>query len=161
MRCRPHDRANLSASEPWLGFGRYRVLLRQRRLLADGVPIPVGTRAFELLLALVEANGSLVSKQQLYDRVWPGTVVAKENLKMQVFALRRALGADRDFIRTEAGRGYRFIAAVRLAVPSSRCQRLIQRRYWSNRTVFPQRTTLRPYCGWSVHANLPKIERVI
>jgi DNA-binding winged helix-turn-helix (wHTH) protein len=56
----------------------------------------------------VEANGSLVSKQQLYARVWPGTVVAEENLKVQAFALRRALGEDRDFIGTEVGRGYRF-----------------------------------------------------
>jgi len=76
-------------------------------------PIALGTRAFELLLALMAANGSLVSKQQLYAPVWPGTVVAEENSKVQVFALRRALGEDRDFIRTEVGRGYRFIAAVR------------------------------------------------
>src|SRR5215469_2518616 len=136
MTCHAHDHANLSVHEPSLGFGRFRVLLRQRRLLADGVPIALGTRAFELLLALVEANGALVSKQQLCARIWPGMVVVEENLKTQVFALRRALGEDRDFIRTEVGRGYRFIAAVRSAVPSSRCQRRMQRRYRSNRRVF-------------------------
>ena len=81
MTCHPHDRANPSVHEPSLGFGRFRVLLRQRRLLADGVPIALGTRAFELLLALVEANGGLVSKPQLYARIWPGMVVAEENLK--------------------------------------------------------------------------------
>jgi DNA-binding winged helix-turn-helix (wHTH) protein len=161
MICHANDRANLSAREPSVEFGRFLVLLRQRRLLADGVPIALGTRAFDLLLALVEANGALVSKQQLYARIWPGIVVAEENLKVQVFALRRALGEDGNLIRTEVGRGYRFIAAVRLAVPSSRCQRLIQPRYWSNRGVFPQRTTQRPYSGWPVHANLPEIERVI
>ena len=91
-------------------------------------PIALGTRAFELLLALMAANGSLVSKQQLYAPVWPGTVVAEENSKVQVFALRRALG-DRDFIRTEVGRGYRFIAAVRSVLPLSRSRRLIQPRY--------------------------------
>jgi len=96
-----------------LEFGRFRLLLRQRQLLADGVPIELGTRAFELLLALLEADGSLITKDELMSRVWPGIVVAEENLKVQIFALRKALGEDRDFIRTDCGRGYRFIAAVR------------------------------------------------
>jgi len=161
MTCHPHDRANPSVHEPSLGFGRFRVLLRQRRLLADDVPIALGTRAFELLLALVEANGALVSKRQLYARIWPGMVVAEENLKVQVFTLRKALGEDHGFIRTEVGRGYRFIAAVRSTVPESRCQRLFLSRYWSDRRVFPQWTSRRPYLGWPVHPNLPKIERVI
>jgi DNA-binding winged helix-turn-helix (wHTH) protein len=56
------DGANHSAAESSLEFGRFRVLLRQRLLLADGVPIELGTRAFELLLALLEADGSLVTK---------------------------------------------------------------------------------------------------
>ena len=103
-----------------LQFGRFRVLLRQRRLLADGVPIELGTRAFELLLALLESNGSLVTKEQLLARVWPSIVVAEDNLKVQIFKLRRALGEDRDFIRTEFGRGYRFTPAVQSTV-SARC----------------------------------------
>jgi DNA-binding winged helix-turn-helix (wHTH) protein len=102
-----------AAAEPSLEFGRFRVLLRQRLLLADAAPIELGTRAFEFLLALLEADGSLVSKKDLLDRVWPDTVVVEQNLKVQVSALRRALGEDRDFIRTEFGRGYRFTAAVR------------------------------------------------
>jgi DNA-binding winged helix-turn-helix (wHTH) protein len=154
VRCRAHDRTNLSPGEPSLAFGRYRVLLRQRRLLADSVPVALGTRAFELLLALVEANGSLVSKQQLYARVWPGTVVGKENLKVQVFALRGARGEDREFVRTEVGRGYRFIATIHSAVPESRCQRLTEPRCWSNRRVFSERTTSRPNSDWPVRANL-------
>ena len=56
------DGASRSAAEASLEFGRIRVLLRQRRMLANGVPIELGTRAFELLLALLEANGSLVCK---------------------------------------------------------------------------------------------------
>jgi DNA-binding winged helix-turn-helix (wHTH) protein len=112
----PPRRANQwssAAAEPSLEFGRFRVLLRQRLLLADGLPIELGTRAFEFLLALLEADGSLVSKKDLLARVWPDTVVVEQNLKVQVSALRRALGEDRDFIRTEFGRGYRFTAAVR------------------------------------------------
>jgi DNA-binding response OmpR family regulator len=103
----PPRRANqwsAAAAEPSLEFGRFRVLLRQRLLLADGVPIELGTRAFEFLLALLEAGGSLVRKKDLLARVWPDTIVVEQNLKVQVSALRRALGEDRDFIRTEFGR---------------------------------------------------------
>jgi DNA-binding winged helix-turn-helix (wHTH) protein len=96
-----------------LGFGRFRVLLRPRQLLADGVLVELGTRAFDLLLALAEADGSLVTKAELMARVWPGVTVSEENLKVQISTLRTALGEDRDFIRTEFGRGYRFTAPVR------------------------------------------------
>jgi DNA-binding winged helix-turn-helix (wHTH) protein len=106
------DGANRSAADASLEFGRFRVLLRQRQLLADGVPIELGTRAFELLLALLEANGSLISKERLITRVWPGIAVAEDNVKVHVCTLRKALGEDRNFIRTEFGRGYRFIATV-------------------------------------------------
>jgi DNA-binding winged helix-turn-helix (wHTH) protein len=107
------DRSSWAATEATLEFGRFRVLLRQRQLVADGVPIELGTRAFDLLLVLLDADGSLVTKDELVSRVWPGIVVAEENLKVQIAALRKALGEDRDLIRTEFGRGYRFTAAVR------------------------------------------------
>ena len=104
-------------------FGRFRVLLRQRQLLADGVPVELGTRAFDLLLALLEADGLLVSKEDLVSRVWPDVVVSEENLKVQVSALRRALGADRDVIRTEFGRGYRFTGVLCSSAAVGGCQR--------------------------------------
>ncbi len=96
-----------------LEFGRFRVLPRQRQILVDGEPLDLGGRAFDLLLALIEARGSLVSKDELLRRVWPSTVVEESNLKVQISVLRRALGTDRDFIQTDFGRGYRFTAAVR------------------------------------------------
>ena len=102
-----------TAQEATLAFGRFRVLLRQRQLVAEGVPVELGTRALDLLLVLLEADGSLVAKDELMSRVWPGIVVSEENLKVQICALRKALGADRDFIRTEFGRGYRLVVAVR------------------------------------------------
>jgi DNA-binding winged helix-turn-helix (wHTH) protein len=103
-------------------FGRLRVLLRRRQLLTDGVPVELGTRGFDLLLALLEADGSLAAKEELMRRVWPGIVVAEENLRVQVAALRKALGADRDLIRTEFGRSYRFTGALRSnASPASEC----------------------------------------
>ena len=148
----PHraNRSSAAAAEPSLEFGRFRVLLRQRLLLADGVPIELGTRAFELLLALLEADGSLVSKQELLAGVWPGIVVAEHNLKTHVFALRRALGDDRDFIRTEFGRGYRFTAAVRSTVARSAWRRPMRRQQQSTRGLFLQRITRRPSHGWSI-----------
>jgi DNA-binding winged helix-turn-helix (wHTH) protein len=105
-----------AAQEPALKFGRFRILLRQRQLMADCVPVRLGTRAFDLLLALLEADGSLVTKKGLLSRVWPGIHVSEENLKVQISALRKALGEDCDFIRTEFGRGYRFTAAVKPTV---------------------------------------------
>src|SRR5215831_14050815 len=80
-------------------FGRFRVLLRQRQLIADGVPVKLETRSLELLFALMEADGSLVTKEELLCRVWPGIIVSEENLKVQISALRKALGEDRDFVR--------------------------------------------------------------
>jgi DNA-binding winged helix-turn-helix (wHTH) protein len=106
-----------------LEFGRFRVLLRQRQLLADGVPVELGTRAFDLLLALLEADGLLLSKEELVSRVWPDVVVSEENLKVQVSALRKALGADRDIIRTEFGRGYRFTGVLCSNAAADGCQR--------------------------------------
>ena len=72
-----------------LEFGRFRVLLRRRQLLADGVPVALGTRVFDLLLALLEADGALLTKEQLMSRVWPGVVVSEENVKFQIAALRK------------------------------------------------------------------------
>ena len=119
----PHEdiRPSRTAGDAVLEFGRFRLLLCRRQLIADGVPVEVGSRALDLLLALIEADGSLVTKSELLRRVWPGMVVAEDNLKVQIAALRKALGKDRDFISTEFGRGYRFAAAVR-AVAWNTCQ---------------------------------------
>src|SRR6202035_5181799 len=100
-------------AEAAIEFGRFRMLLRRRQLLADGVPVEIGTRAFDLLLVLLESDGALVTKEELLKRVWRDVVVSEENLKVQISALRKALGADRNRIRTEFGRGYRFIGIFR------------------------------------------------
>ena len=106
-----------AAEEAVLEFGRFQMLLRWRQLLADGVPVKLGTRALDVLSVLLEADGSLVTKEELLSRVWPGIHVSEENLKVQILALRKALGEDRDFIRTEPGRGYRFTAVVTSTAP--------------------------------------------
>jgi DNA-binding winged helix-turn-helix (wHTH) protein len=118
------DLPSRASASPALEFGRFRVLLRQRHLVADGAPIELGTRAFDILLILLEAAGSLVTKDELLRRVWPGIAVVEGSIKVQICALRKALGEDHDFIRTEVGRGYRFTAAVRSTVAhgAGRCQ---------------------------------------
>ena len=150
------DGVNSAATEASLEFGRFRVVPRRRLLLADGVPIELGTRAFELLLALLEADGALVTKGELLARVWPDVVVAQENLKVQVFVIRNALGEDHDFIRTEHGRGYRFAPAVRSNVTWSAFQRPLPLRYWSARRLFPQRSVRRALHGWSMRIEQPR-----
>jgi TolB-like protein len=78
----------------------------ERRLLADGQPVSLGGRAFDLLLALVEQRDRVVGKDELLARVWPGVVVEENNLTVQISSLRKVLGPDA--IATVAGRGYRF-----------------------------------------------------
>src|ERR1700741_2205534 len=97
-------------------FGRFRLLPHRRELRADGVSVELGSRAFDILMVLTEARGALVTKDEIMVRVWPDTVVDENNLVVQISALRRALGEDRDFIRTVSGRGYRFIAEIRSSV---------------------------------------------
>jgi TolB-like protein len=99
--------------ETVLAFGRWRLLPNSRRLFIGDVPVPLGTRALDLLLALIEGGGALVSKDDLLRRVWPGTVVEENNLQVQVSALRKTLGEDApQLIATIPGVGYRFTAAV-------------------------------------------------
>jgi DNA-binding winged helix-turn-helix (wHTH) protein len=135
-----HDtnRSSSATADPALEFGSFRVLLRRRQQLADGVPVVLGTRAFDLLLVLLEADGLLVTKEELLSRVWPSIVVSEENLKLQASALRKALGADRDVIRTEFGRGYRFIGAVCLSGTAHAGQSPMRPKPRSGRTLFPQ-----------------------
>src|SRR6266849_7687208 len=141
------NRWRLATADTTLEFGRFRVLLRQRQLVADGGPIELGTRALDLLLVLLEADGSLVSKDELMSRVWPGIVVAEENLEVQIAALRKALGEDRDFIRTEFGRGYRFTAPVRSTVARGACQRTTQQGCRSSQRAVPQWISRQPPHG--------------
>src|SRR5947207_15088755 len=101
-----------------VAFGRFLVVPRRRELLADGQPVKLGGRAFDVLLALIEARGAVITKDALMTRVWPDRIVEENALQSQISALRMALGADRDLVRTVSGRGYQFIGEVR-PVPSA------------------------------------------
>jgi DNA-binding response OmpR family regulator len=80
-------------------IGRFRILPHRREVFADGRPIELGGRAFDVLMALIEANGAVVGKDELISRAWPGRIIEEGNLRAQIKALRIAL-ADHDLIRT-------------------------------------------------------------
>src|SRR5712691_3532764 len=91
-------------------FGTFELQPNERRLLAGGEPVVLGPRAFDLLVALVERPGQLVTKEELLDCVWPNLVVEENNLQVQVSALRKILGQEA--IATIPGRGYRFTVTL-------------------------------------------------
>jgi eukaryotic-like serine/threonine-protein kinase len=94
-------------------FGEFRLRVSARLLERDGEPVPLGSKAFEVLTCLVLHAGSLVTKDTLLKTVWPGSFVEEGNLSQQIFALRRALGNQAGFIVTIPGRGYQFTERVR------------------------------------------------
>ena len=113
------------AAESAFAFGPFHLLARQRLVLNGGRPLRLGGRALDVLVALVERAGELVSKDELMARVWPDTFVEGDNLRAQVAALRRALGDGRDgarYVATVVGRGYWFVAPVSL-LAGERCER--------------------------------------
>jgi len=149
--------AGPSAADTTLEFGRFRISTRRRQLLVDGVPVELGTRAFDILMVLIDADGTLVTKDELLARVWPGIFVDVTNLKVQVCELRKALGKDRDFIRTEFGRGYCFTGAIRpiAAVPES--PRPMRRNHRSRREACRKQTFRRSPRNWCVaRSNWPR-----
>ncbi|WP_119268830.1 ATP-binding protein [Taklimakanibacter deserti] len=99
-------------------FGPF-VLMPERQLLTkNDAPVRIGNRALDILTALVERPGEPVSKRELMARVWPNVIVEESNLKVNMAALRRALGdgaGAAQYIATVTGRGYRFIAPVQVS----------------------------------------------
>jgi predicted ATPase/DNA-binding winged helix-turn-helix (wHTH) protein len=98
-----------------ISFGPFRLHAAQRLLLEGDTLVRLGSRAFDILAALVERAGQVVGKEELIARAWPQTFVEESNLKIQVSALRRALGDGQGghrYIVTVPGRGYNFVAPV-------------------------------------------------
>jgi len=89
--------------------GHWQVHLGRRELLAQGVPVPIGARAFEIVEVLVKSANELVTKDDLMDRVWPGAAVGENTLQVHISAIRKALGRDRAMLKTASGRGYRLL----------------------------------------------------
>jgi TolB-like protein/class 3 adenylate cyclase/predicted ATPase len=93
-----------------ISFGRFRFDLARRELRRDERLVRLGRRALDILCVLASAEGGLVSKDELMERVWAGVVVEEHNIQVHISALRRALAEDGDgesWIVTVPGRGYR------------------------------------------------------
>jgi predicted ATPase/DNA-binding winged helix-turn-helix (wHTH) protein len=103
----PPATPGLETLPPQLRFGRFELRHLECRLLADGQPVALGGRAYELLLALLQRAGRVVPRNELIDAVWPGRVVEENNLSVQVKALRKVLGNE--LLLTVPGRGYRLV----------------------------------------------------
>ncbi len=106
----------MTRSPPTIGihrFSHWELRPHERALYVRGERAKVGSRAFDVLLALVERQGRVVSKGELIDAAWPGLVVEENNLSVQISALRKLLGADA--IANVAGQGYQLAAASEAA----------------------------------------------
>jgi predicted ATPase/DNA-binding winged helix-turn-helix (wHTH) protein len=98
-----------------LSFGPFSLFAAERLLKKGDEPIPLGGRALDILIALAERAGEVVSHEELISSVWPDVTVEEANLRFQMAALRKALGDGRDgarYVTNVAGRGYCFVAPV-------------------------------------------------
>jgi DNA-binding winged helix-turn-helix (wHTH) protein/tetratricopeptide (TPR) repeat protein len=96
-------------------FGRFRVDPGARLLTRDGQPLPLPTKAFDLLLILIRNSGSVVPKNDLMQALWPDTFVQDQNLKQNIFLIRKALGEKAHqcaYVASAHGKGYRFLPRV-------------------------------------------------
>src|SRR5216683_6776924 len=96
-------------------FGEFTVDTGQKVLLREDKPLPLPPKLFDTLLILVENSGRIVQKEELMNRLWPGTFVEEANLTSNIQQLRKSLGDNArhpHYIETVAKRGYRFIAPV-------------------------------------------------
>jgi predicted ATPase/DNA-binding winged helix-turn-helix (wHTH) protein len=89
--------------------GNCEVDLARREIRVQGATVPLGSRAFEILKFLVQSAGELVSKGDLIARVWQGAIAEENTLQFHISAIRKALGPDRDLLRTVSGRGYQLL----------------------------------------------------
>lgn len=97
------------------GFGPFRLDAVKRLLLRDQL-VPLTPKCFDILMALVESRGEVISKDRLITRVWPDTFVEEGNLTYNMSILRRAIGeraGEHQYIVTVPGRGYQFVEAVK------------------------------------------------
>ena len=103
-------------SQHFYEFGRFRINTGDRLLLRDQEIVQLTPKVFDILLALVETSGQVISKDSLMKRVWPDSFVEEGNLTQNISLLRKALGEGQNghqYIETVARRGYRFIEPVR------------------------------------------------
>lgn len=105
-----------SSLGPGISFGPFRLHPAARVIERDGVRVSLGSRAFDILVALVEQAGEIVGHRELTQRVWRGLVVTPSSLRVHVASLRKALGEGDDdcpqYIANVPGQGYSFVAPI-------------------------------------------------
>jgi TolB-like protein/tetratricopeptide (TPR) repeat protein len=94
-------------------FGPFRVDPRERRLLRNGEVVPLTPKVFDVLLALVQSGGHIMTRDEIMKLVWPDATVEDGNITRNISTLRVALGEQRQYVETVPWRGYRFAATVR------------------------------------------------
>jgi DNA-binding winged helix-turn-helix (wHTH) protein len=115
------DLANSSTNDI-VTFGPFRLFAAERILKKNDVPLPIDGRAFDLLIALVERPGEILTHKQLMAQVWTGVTVEEANLRVHIAAIRKVLGDGRNgarYITNVAGRGYCFVAPTRRQLKQS------------------------------------------
>jgi predicted ATPase/DNA-binding winged helix-turn-helix (wHTH) protein len=102
--------------------GPFTLVPSMSSLMRDGKNVRIGQKPFEILVALVKGRGRLLTKADLLDAIWPDQIVEENCLQAHMSALRKVLGADRDLISTEFGKGYR-LAESRLSTQHKQRER--------------------------------------
>jgi DNA-binding winged helix-turn-helix (wHTH) protein len=124
----PHtDRAaeeTMTEQVPHIGerisFGPFVLSASERLLTQDGIPIELGARTLDTLIALVSRPNEVISKRDLMAEIWPDVIVEEGSLRFHITGLRKALGDGENgarYIATLAGRGYCFVAPVSRSAP--------------------------------------------
>lgn len=103
------------STEEMISFGQFRLIPARQQLMDGDLPVHIGSRALDILTVLVRGAGEVVSKEELFARVWPETFVEEGNLRVHIAALRRALrdgAGGKRYIANIPGRGYSFVAPI-------------------------------------------------
>ena len=98
-----------------LGFDPFELSIGERVLRRDGQVVPLGDRAFDILIYLADRPGEVIAKQELIDHVWSGVTVGEGSLRVHVSAIRKALRDGQfgnRYIANIKGRGYSFVGTV-------------------------------------------------
>ena len=98
-----------------MAFGPFCLTSSERLITRDGVPLEIGGRSLDLLIALIDQPGRVLSKHELLKRVWADVIVEDSSLRFHMASLRRILRDGQDgarYIATQVGVGYAFVAQV-------------------------------------------------
>ena len=124
-----------------LQFGPFELSSRERLLRREGVELPLGSRALDILIYLAERPGEVIAKQELIDHVWSDVTVEEGSLRVHLAAIRKALGDGQfgnRYIANVKGRGYSFVGTV---VPLADLVSRLELLRLSHRTAIPRHRT--------------------